>query len=206
MVIVVLVILAVVLMFAMVGIVAKSIHRKITCDNNLKQIGLAYRIWAGDHDDKYPMQVSIADTNANGGGTMELASGENAWINFAVMSNELSNPRILLCPADTNRACATNFTTDFNNGRISYFVGLNADTNHPQAFLSGDENFAIGKVTVKSGLLEIFSNAPIAWTSARHNRKGNILFADGSVQSLSNSGLTNWLHQTGLATNRLAIP
>ncbi len=32
---------------------------RIACVNNLKQIGLAYRIWAGDNNDKYPMQTSI---------------------------------------------------------------------------------------------------------------------------------------------------
>ena len=72
--------------------------------------------------------------------------------------------------------------------------------------LSGDANFAIGGVPVKSGLLKFYSNAPIAWSAARHKYSGNILLADGSVQSLNNSGLTKWLHQTGVATNRLAIP
>ena len=72
--------------------------------------------------------------------------------------------------------------------------------------LSGDGNFEIGGVPVKSGLLEISSNTPIAWSAARHKFAGNILVADGSVQQCSNSGLTNLLRQTGLATNRLAIP
>ena len=171
------------------------------CVNNLKQIGLAYRIWAGDNNGKYPMQVSVTN-----GGTMELANGRNAWINLFVMSNELSTPKLLYCPADNNHVRATNFTTDFNNSKISYFVGLDANTNSPQVFLSGDDNFAIGGVPVKSGLLELSTNAPISWTAARHKFVGNIGLADGSVQMVSNSGLTNLLHQTGLATNRLAIP
>src|ERR1035437_5470659 len=194
-VIAVIIALAAILMFGLAGIVAKSIH-PMTCDNNLRQIGLAYQFWSGDHNDKYPMQVSITNTNENGGGTMELANGENAWINFAVMSNELSTPKILRCPTDTNRAYAANFTADFNNRKISYFVGLNADTNHPQALLSGDDNFEIGGIPIKSGLLEISSNTPIAWTAARHNHVGNLLFADGSVQSVSNSSFTNWLQRT----------
>jgi prepilin-type processing-associated H-X9-DG protein len=72
--------------------------------------------------------------------------------------------------------------------------------------LSGDANFEINGVLAKSGLLKISSNAPIIWSATRHKYSGNILLADGSVQTLSNSSLTNWLHQTGLATNRLAIP
>jgi prepilin-type processing-associated H-X9-DG protein len=55
-------------------------------------------------------------------------------------------------------------------------------------------------------LLEVATNTSIAWSAARHKFFGNILLADGSVQSVAISGLTNLLHQTGLATNRLAIP
>ncbi|MBU6410293.1 MAG: prepilin-type N-terminal cleavage/methylation domain-containing protein, partial [Verrucomicrobia bacterium] len=39
---------------------AKRKANQIACVNNLKQIGLAFRIWAGDNGDKYPMQVSTA--------------------------------------------------------------------------------------------------------------------------------------------------
>src|SRR5690606_26159273 len=37
---------------------AKQKAQRITCVNNLKQVGLAFRIWAGDNGDRYPMQVS----------------------------------------------------------------------------------------------------------------------------------------------------
>lgn len=177
---------------------------RIVCVNNLKQIGLAYWIWAGDHNNKFPTQVSINGTN--GGGTLELASGNNAWINFTVMSNELSTPKILHCPADKDRVSAANFTTDFNNQKISYFVGLDADPSRPQTILSGDDNFAIGGVSVKSGLLEFTTNTPIAWTAARHINAGNIGLADGSVQSVTTDGLQKLIQQTSVATNRLAIP
>ena len=41
-------------------------HRGISCVNNLKQIGLSYRLWEGDNGDKYPMSVSVTN-----GGTMD---------------------------------------------------------------------------------------------------------------------------------------
>jgi len=179
------------------------------CVNNLKQIGLAYRVWAGDHNDKFPMELSVTN-----GGTMGLADGRNAWINFFVMSNELSTPKVLICPLDTKSILATNWGRGFNNLNISYFIGLNADQDHPHVFLSGDDNFTIGGFSVKSGLLELSTNIPIAWADTRHEMCGNIVLADGSVQ-LSNNGsvqlpnnssLPNLLRQTGAATNRLAIP
>ena len=175
---------------------------RLNCVNNLKQIGIAYYIWADDHSGKYPFEIS-----ATNGGTMELsAEGKNSWLNFLVLSNELNTPKILRCPADESRVAATNFTTGFSARNISYFVGLDADTNHPQMFLSGDDNFAIGGVPVKSGLLEFSTNALIAWTAERHKNAGNIGRADWSVETPDNSGLTNLLQQTGVATNRLAIP
>ena len=122
------------------------------------------------------------------------------------MSNQLSTPKILHCPSDTDTFAATNSWSELNNQNVSYFVGLDASENDPQAILSGDDNFEINGVPVKSGLLEFSTNAPIAWSAARHKFAGNISLADGSVQSVTISGLTNLVHQTGLATNRLAIP
>jgi prepilin-type processing-associated H-X9-DG protein len=177
---------------------------RINCVNNLKEIGLAYKLWAGDHNDKFPMQISITDTN--GGGTMELIAGTNAWINFAVISNELGTPKILWCSADEDHTYATNFTTDFNNSKISYFLNLDATDMYPQMIFSGDDNFEIGGVPVKSGLLQFSTNAPISWTAARHKFAGNIGLADGSVQQVTSSYLRHLVQQTGVATNRLAIP
>lgn len=201
----VLVVIVVLFILAAVLLPALRPHKHggsyINCVNNLKQVGLAYRIWAGDNNDKYPMAVSITN-----GGTMELISTGTAWINFGVMSNELGSPKILHCPEDTSRTFATNFTTDLNNSKISYFVGLDADPAQPQMILSGDDNFAIGGVPIKSGLLELSTNAPIAWTAARHKLTGNLALADGSVQSATINGLKQALQSTGVATNRLAIP
>jgi type II secretory pathway pseudopilin PulG len=173
----------------------------ITCINNLKQIGLAYKVWEGNHGDKFPMQTSVTN-----GGTMELANGGNAWINFAVMSKELNTPKVLICPADTDKIAATNFANGFNNSKICYFVGLNAAENYPQTLLSGDGNFEISGVPVKPGLLEFSTDAPISWTAARHKFDGNLGMADGSVQQVTSSYLRRSVQQTGLATNRLAIP
>src|ERR1035438_10904304 len=80
---------------------AKRKAKRINCVNNLKQDGLAFRLWEGDNGDKYPMAVS---TNKNG--TMEYTEDGNAFRHFQVMSNELSTPKILVCPADDRTAAA----------------------------------------------------------------------------------------------------
>jgi len=204
---VVIVVLAVLAMFLLPAFDDRPVKApRINCVNNLKQIGLAYYMWSEDHQGKFPMEVSVTN-----GGTMELFSGGSqfqnlVFLNYLVMSNELSTPKILHCQADTNGFAAQNFSAGFNNQNVSYFVGLDASTNFSQVFLSGDDNFEVGGVPVKSGISIFSSNAPVAWTAARHKFAGNIGLADGSVQQVTISGLTNLLHQTGIAANRLAIP
>jgi len=83
---------------------------------------------------------------------------------------------------------------------------LDADESRPQTLLSGDDNFAVGGVPIKPGLFELSSNARVSWTRARHKFNGNIGYADGSVQEFSTLGLQQTLLQSGIATNRLAIP
>src|SRR5882757_6006822 len=77
---------------------------RIACVNNLKQIGLAYRIWEGDNGDIYPMGISVTN-----GGSMEMVATGNVVQTFLVMSNELSTPKLLACPQDTSRMWAASF-------------------------------------------------------------------------------------------------
>ena len=208
--IIVLVILAVVLFQAlhssysnMSGI--RSEVQQINCIKNLKQIGVAFRLWEGEHNGKYPMQVSVTN-----GGAMELVTTGNVAVCFQTMSNELSLSKILLCPADTRRVWATNFSTGFDNSHVSYFVGLDVTNDAiPQMFLSGDDNFAIGGVPVKSGVLQLPTNTPVAWTNDRHPNKGNLGLADGSVMQVSINDLNQALNSSlanNSVTNRLVIP
>jgi uncharacterized membrane protein len=178
---------------------AKRKSARISCVSNLKGIGFACRVWAGDNGDKYPMEVSVTN-----GGAMELVVLGNAAACFQVLSNELGSPKILICPADTNRVAATSFTSNLK-GKINYFMNADSEETYPQMLLSGDDNFEIGGVPVKPGLLEILSNTPISWSAARHHFTGNLGLADGSIQQVTQNGLHEALQQTGV-TNRLAIP
>src|SRR6186997_3591424 len=66
---------------------AKSKAQRITCVNNLKQVGLSMRLWADSNDGKYPWKVdqSLGGAKPNGTG--------NAKVNLqlSVVSNELAS-------------------------------------------------------------------------------------------------------------------
>ena len=95
---------------------AKAKGKQIACVSNLKQVGLAFTMFADDNGDRYPMIVA---TNEGGSsdylGTAATSGAENTWTHFWVMSNELTTPRVLICAADSGRYEATNWVDMGNN-------------------------------------------------------------------------------------------
>jgi hypothetical protein len=171
---------------------------RLSCVSNLKLIGIAPRIWQGDHNDLYPMAVSRTN-----GGAMEPAAAGDAAAVFQVMSNQIVAPILLICPADHSHIEATNFSAGFSAKNISYFINVDASEANPQMLLMGDDNLEIDGIPVKSGILELKTYQQIRWTAARHRFVGNVAITDGSVQQLSTKGLQDF---SSLTTNRLAIP
>ena len=155
---------------------AKRKAQKINCVNNLKQVGLAFRIWSGDNSDKYPMAVhnsaggaadyvynSATAPIANFGG-VTAAGGFNPVMVFMTMSNELSTPKVAYCPSDSAyhpNGPATKFDGSFAGfagavpgaqttaGLCSYFVNGNGSDVDPQMIISGDENIGTLGATTK---------------------------------------------------------
>jgi hypothetical protein len=75
---------------------AKSKAQSIHCVNNLKQMGLAARIYATDHNDTFPS-------------------------NFLAMKDELNTPKILICPSDSIHAVSATLTWEnFDPAQSSY--------------------------------------------------------------------------------------
>jgi prepilin-type processing-associated H-X9-DG protein len=174
--------------------------RRLPCVNNLKQVGLGFRIFAADHQGRFPMQVST-----NEGGSMEYLNEGRASRHFLRLSNELSAPLLLYCPMDTQRKPATNFIW-LRETTISYFVGLDSTELQPQTFLAGDRNLTTNGSPVKPGRVDLTTNMVVGWASTMHTNQGNVAMGDGSVQQFSGPRLAQALRGTGLATNRFAAP
>jgi prepilin-type processing-associated H-X9-DG protein len=117
-----------------------------------------------------------------------------------IMSNELSNPKVVTCPADARSPGATNFTSAFGNAgnsgsggknfSTSYFVGRDADETLPQMFLSGDRNIGSQSTTTDWGY-----SAPGSTTD---NANGSVTALGtnfGTAQSAQNGGWTSKTHQ-----------
>jgi hypothetical protein len=169
---------------------------RIKCVNNLKNVGLAFRIFATDHNDKFPGSLLMSNITA-------FASIDIEQV-FNLLTNELSTPKILFCPEDRERRPAESFAS-FGAQNVSYFVSLSADENRPQSFLAGDRDIQVnGKLA--SRLQPLTSNDVLFWSGAIHVDQGNIALGDGSVHQMSSERLKASLKDLGRSTNYLVFP
>jgi prepilin-type N-terminal cleavage/methylation domain-containing protein len=192
---------------------AKRKAQRINCISNIKQVGIAFRLWEGDNGDRYPMAISTLSNGskekidcAANTGTPVSAANYGLTNVFVVMSNELSTPKVLFCPSDNVRNYTTNFTAlKYNDQNMSYFVCGDAVETYPQMLLDGDRN--IGTVATANIPASNTNTLGLAWDGSlwwawsavdMHLRVGNVGMADGSAQQLTVAGLQTAL---GTATN-----
>jgi len=209
---------------------AKAKAQKINCVNNLKQVGLSFRLWEGDNNDKYPMAV-----NSSAGGASEFVAKNNQTTPtagttptallpgvstvFQIMSNQLSTAKILYCPSDNvHQSAGTNFVDLLI--KVSYFINGDATESDPQMVMAGDYNiglatatgqpattgYSMGTTAGSLGTAQAYKSYVnlMAWTAGdMHKKSGNAQMSDGSVQSPTVSGLQTLL-QNG--TNTVALP
>jgi prepilin-type processing-associated H-X9-DG protein len=218
---------------------AKARAQRASCANNLKEIGISFKTWALDNQDRYPQQVDAASGGPPNQANMMNTPYDPGYLYqvFGVMSNELSTAKVLTCPSDSDIVTHTNMLIVANakqnmtvpgsgspaqfslcNRNVSYFLGKDAVENNPQMLLAGDRNIygsyqntAKDDETVNNGYGD--SNPPIGalgqmgtnfannavspcFTGRIHQKQGNLLLADGSVQQVSSSRLRDQLRNT----------
>lgn len=198
---------------------AKERAAKIKCLSNVKQVSLAFIIWANDNDSRWPWRVAPPEgiNNLTGGSAISV----NPFWHYAWVSNELVTPAVVLCPSDKAKLkfAATDFGDKigvgllhnaFQNNSVSMFVGLDAVFDLPETLLTGDRNIKTsrskrcGTVGVQALTLDGLDTT-VAWLNGVHRYSGNVGLADGSGQTTSSSGLRDLAKNSGDGPDGLAI-
>lgn len=182
---------------------AKAKGQRIACVSNLRQIGLALRMWSDDNDSRYPWRIDPAL-----GGSRTLPE---AWQHFIVISNEIVTPKVFRCPSDGGKDRAYSWTqTDsfatLKNKALSFFVGTDSDEVNPEMHAAGDRNVlgtanqSCVNADIPGGVTQLDPTTS-KWENSVHSQAGNMLMGDGSVQQLSQNGLRRHLETTREPSN-----
>ncbi len=208
----------------------KAKATRINCVNNLKNIGLAWRIYATDSEASYPWSRSgtnlppCVPTNFVSVPGAPLSPAQGVAAIFGLITNELSTPKILQCPSDTKRLQLK--TNSFGlllapaqiavrDRTISYFIGTSAREEAPQSIMGGDRNLAGGpfssdtntppsQVALRIPLTVATNIAALksaGWTKDIHQHAGNLLLGDGSVQQVTSGRMREQFRDAALTTD-----
>jgi hypothetical protein len=116
------------------------------CAANMKLIALASLIWVNDSEqNELPFRVPFEygglmnpgtnEIDIRGVGRFDPALRNNAWLQFAFISKDIQDPKVLVCPADQDRWTASSWDNNpaggliharYQNRAISYCIGLDA--------------------------------------------------------------------------------
>jgi competence protein ComGC len=147
----------------------QSRSERIVCQNNLRQIGRAFHIWASDHQNRNPWFVPWyqggvltstgeatppppATWNVPGIGVFPEPERHNAWFLYLWVYQEMPSPSILVCPGDKAKEVALTFSRDpnagfasnrYKNSALSYDVGLHALPEFPASILAADRHMTL---------------------------------------------------------------
>jgi hypothetical protein len=133
------------------------VAQHITCVNNLKELGVTFKFWEGEHNDQFPFNLGT-----NAGGSREFCRPDtngfdrnaSVFIRLVSKDGDLTTPRLLVCPQDPGKHPATNWDSlTYDNITYRFRCGTNVCDANPQ---------------------EIFAVCPV---------DGNTLYCDGTVKA-----------------------
>ena len=171
---------------------AKARAQRISCVNAIKQVAMGLRLFANDNDSRYP------DSSTN------ITSAANMWQLFQLAQNDISSPRILTCPSDTDKFPAADFLTATGssvdsyfapakqNRATSYFYAAGADEGAPQRLLVGDRNITELGTDQEPGTAFM-----AAGYNGGQNGQANLATLAGTTVTAANVRWNNKIHERG---------
>lgn len=195
-----------VLATSVLGKISPAAHRAV-CANNLRQMGVGVLKFASEHRNLPPWYVLQAE---GGSGGRQLV-----YQHLLVFSNYVESPRIFVCPDDKEKQPAVDFSST-NTGVIGmggraagYTIMTELTMDSPKSLLMGDRLATANHYTILtcSAPGQLFPAVPTRrfysfstgdpnairnpyWQKESHDGGiGNLLFADGSVQTTDSAGL-----------------
>jgi prepilin-type N-terminal cleavage/methylation domain-containing protein len=172
---------------------AKARAARAGCLSNLKQIGIAMKLYATDHSDRFPWLVAQTEGGTAGATPVNYMTAANAFAHYRCASNAIINPKLLVCNGDSVKIKALAFnpsgsvpaTDTFNgNGKLSYFICTDSDDTKPSTIMSGDRCIYSGATPPAANATEatvtLAAGAGSFGQFLHGQDNGNVLLADGS--------------------------
>ena len=187
---------------------AREKARRISCASNLKQIGLAAKMYSGDFQEKFPTTNKYYLGSSASWDTSTAAGYHNGPSATLLMSqNYNTDYKTYVCPSGTLNGIkpATNVLSNNNTNANDYILqattGTVDQTNLSYAFIAGmtENDSPDSGLTFDCGY-------EIASTKANHDKYGNICFVDGSVRNYAGDSWAANVQYYGQATVTDAIP
>ncbi|MGV3773661.1 MAG: type II secretion system protein [Verrucomicrobiales bacterium] len=158
---------------------AKAKASQIQCINNLKQVGLAIMVYAGDHEDKV-QYASLLDTKFT-------------WGALIYSNQNIGSADIFRCPSYPPKT-STNWLTTFGvfsnppetvtTGPFREVISVSAIQN-PVAYLHLADTTANGRAGLGGQQFHTFRTNALNEVHARHNNSADGWFFDGHAEALN---------------------
>jgi prepilin-type N-terminal cleavage/methylation domain-containing protein/prepilin-type processing-associated H-X9-DG protein len=148
---------------------AREKARRINCSGNLKQIGLALRMYSGDYSENFPTDILLPGVNQ-----------DYAGFNLLIGGDYLPTTKVYVCPSTTTKPA------DSGDILAAFPPGIDGSSDYDYEYVQGlDED----SCATSTGISRDYDGTAPGDTASNHTKFGNVLFGDGHVKGFAG---TNW--------------